>query len=98
LELQADDYITKPFTAKELQARIKAHLSLYKCRQEAATVANFANKTKDMFLACLSHELRTPLTPVLMLAENLASDNTLPKTVRQVSKVTRYQKIICTGS
>ncbi len=37
-----------------------------------------ANAAKDEFLAALSHELRTPLTPVLLVANAIAVDPTLP--------------------
>jgi DNA-binding response OmpR family regulator len=80
----ADDYLTKPFTARELQARIRTHLELYHIRQETATRAEAANKAKDHFLAVLSHELRTPLTPALLLAESLERDESLPEKVRLV--------------
>jgi PAS domain S-box-containing protein len=30
----ADDYLTKPFTARELMARVGAHISMYRLRQE----------------------------------------------------------------
>ena len=79
----ADDYLTKPFTARELLARIKTHLELYRIRQEAAIRAETANKAKDHFLAVLSHELRTPLTPALLLVESLERDTSLPEKVRR---------------
>ena len=82
LKLGADDYLTKPFTARELQARIKTHIELYRIRQEAASQAELANKAKDNFLAVLSHELRTPLTPALMLAESLERNTDLPISAR----------------
>ena len=40
------------------------------------------NAAKDEFLAALSHELRTPLTPVLLTANALAVDSTLPPALR----------------
>ena len=42
-----------------------------------------ASKAKDDFLAALSHELRTPLTPVLMAAEELCNDSTLPQATHE---------------
>lgn len=63
LESGADDCLIKPFTARELLARVKSHLELSKVRSVAAVQAREAIEAKDHFLAVLSHELRTPLTP-----------------------------------
>lgn len=82
LNFGADDYLTKPFTARELEARIKTQISLNRVRREAAERSEQANKAKDHFLAVLSHELRTPLTPALMLAESLEQNTNLPEDVR----------------
>jgi signal transduction histidine kinase len=75
----ADDYLVKPFSARELLARVEAHLSLQRIRreseeallklmaseQEARKSAEIANHIKDDFLALLSHELRTPLNAIV---------------------------------
>ena len=86
----ADDYIVKPFTGRELLARVAARLELARTRSFAAQkehalreAAERASATKDMFLAVLSHELRTPLTPALMLAEANEHDMSLPEQVRE---------------
>lgn len=44
---------------------------------------DYANQSKDRFLAMLSHELRTPVTPVLALAGALEADERLPEDVRE---------------
>jgi signal transduction histidine kinase len=75
----ADDYLVKPFSARELIARVRAHLQLHRFRQklleereeliareqEARQLAEEANRAKDEFLAMLGHELRNPLSPIL---------------------------------
>jgi signal transduction histidine kinase len=53
----ADDYLVKPFSARELLARVDSHLGLARLRREA-------DRQKDEFLATLAHELRNPLAPI----------------------------------
>ena len=84
LDAGADDYLVKPFAARELVARVRAHLSAASERKQAARVAEVARKTaedegqrKDEFLAMLSHELRTPMATISMalgMLERTAGD------------------------
>ena len=57
MQAVADDYLVKPFGARELLARVSAHLQMARLRKEA-------DRRKDEFLATLAHELRNPLAPI----------------------------------
>jgi signal transduction histidine kinase len=61
LQRGADDYVVKPFSARELVVRVESQLALNRARRAAEA----ANRTKDQFLAMLGHELRNPLSPIL---------------------------------
>lgn len=66
LEAGADDYLIKPFSARELMARVETQLQMSRLRQERS-----ANRLKDEFLATLTHELNAPLAAILTWARLL---------------------------
>jgi signal transduction histidine kinase len=68
----ADDYMVKPFGARELLARIDSRLQIARLRSDADAVTRkseaalrASDRRKDEFIAMLSHELRNPLAPLL---------------------------------
>jgi signal transduction histidine kinase len=68
----ADDYLVKPFSARELLARVGAHVQMARMRRASGEreralrqAAEDANRVKATFLATMSHELRTPLNAIL---------------------------------
>ena len=71
MEAGADDYLVKPFSARELLARVGAHLQMARMRREAAEALREADRRKDEFLAMLAHELREPLAPLRNMLEVL---------------------------
>ena len=74
----ADDYIVKPFSSRELVARVAGALRLAAARREGRVALREANQqleaalaVKDEFLGLVSHELRTPLTVILGMSKLL---------------------------
>jgi signal transduction histidine kinase len=81
IEAGADDYLIKPFTARQLRARVHTTLTLARAREEARRAesearerAEEAVEARARFMANTSHELRTPLNAVLAYLELLLSE------------------------
>ncbi|MBF0225547.1 MAG: hybrid sensor histidine kinase/response regulator [Desulfobacterales bacterium] len=66
-ELGAVDYITKPFNAKELLARVKTHTLLRHTEKELRE----ANATKDKFFSIIAHDLKNPFNSLLNVSSLL---------------------------
>jgi signal transduction histidine kinase len=77
LEAGADDYLVKPFSGRELLARVQTQLTMSRMRGEAALqlgrelALKKAVQARDDFLSVASHELKTPLTGLKLHLEML---------------------------
>ncbi|HEX7240075.1 MAG TPA: ATP-binding protein, partial [Longimicrobiaceae bacterium] len=73
LDAGADDYLVKPFSARELRARVRVHLELSRLRRDAAERDRrlAVSEARSRFLSTMSHELRTPLNAIAGYVELL---------------------------
>lgn len=86
----AVDYLTKPFRAKEVQARIRSHLQnqlLAEQKQLLVEQLSRANAAKNRFLGMAAHDLRNPLASIRGLAEFLNDGSVGPLTEDQLDLV-----------
>jgi CheY-like chemotaxis protein len=80
------DYVTKPFQAEEVLARVQHHLTISRLRREMVEknaelerqteVARHASQAKSRFLASITQELRAPLNAILGYSEMLVEQVT----------------------
>ncbi|MBD2463607.1 response regulator [Oscillatoria sp. FACHB-1407] len=76
LEAGADDYLIKPFFARELMARVETQLQMSQLRQELSS-----NRFKNEFLMTVTHELQSPLATILGWARFLQTKSFDPDTL-----------------
>ncbi len=78
-EVGADDYVTKPFVLKELEAKIKVFLNLKR--------SNEIDRLKTDLLVLFAHETRTPLNGIIGGSDLLMRDETLDESVKSTVKL-----------
>jgi signal transduction histidine kinase len=97
-EAGADDYLVKPFSARELVARVATHLRMARIRRDAERVVRQseeqlreADRRKDEFLATLAHELRNPLAPIRTGLEIIRLGGSTPAAIERVRAIMERQ-------
>ncbi len=85
LSLGAEDYVTKPFDIKELEARVNRALRLKKALDELKEL----NDLKNQFLGMASHDIKSPISRIEKTVEALLKSKASlePEHLEKIKKI-----------
>ncbi len=92
LEAGADDYLVKPFGARELVARVEGAVKAARARRKIEALAEELHQRADFeqqLIGIVSHDLRTPVSAILLGVVALLRGEEL--SVRQTKSAVRIQ-------
>jgi len=84
------DYITKPFEPKEIQARVKTQVDIYKSKQ---IISNLL-KQQDLFVKKIMHDMNTPVSIISLNTELLEKQNGPSKQIEAIKASTKTLSFI----
>jgi signal transduction histidine kinase len=87
LHAGADDYLIKPFSARELLARVRTQLELSRLREQRVAEIERALRFSEMFIGVLGHDLRSPLSAILTTADGLLRRETSEQFARPIRRI-----------
>jgi signal transduction histidine kinase len=99
LQSGADDYLVKPFSARELLARVEGALRLARERAERERLAVERAQFEQHLIGIVSHDLRNPLAAISLSAATLLRGTELEERQRKslgriVTSAERAQRMI----
>jgi signal transduction histidine kinase len=87
LHAGADDYLVKPFSARELLARVRTQLELARLRAQRVAEVERALRFSEMFIGVLGHDLRNPLSAILTASDGLLRKETSEQFARPIRRI-----------